>query len=181
MAKSRENVRELQAPLKAQYEANPGEATVRMTVRSAGTELSDPLHCSVQPDSAAHTVWQSGTHPAAGGHGDVPCSADLLLGALVACQEVTLRMVAAAMGIELESVEITATGTMDFRGTLGMSREVPVGLSGIECGVRVTVKDDGRPDRTQRLLENCERYCVVLDTLRRGVPVESTFHIDTVE
>jgi uncharacterized OsmC-like protein len=69
---------------------------------------------------------------------------------------------------------------MDFRGTLGMSREVPVGLSGIECAVHVTVKDDGRPDRTQRLLENSERYCVVLDTLRRGVPVHSNFRVTSV-
>jgi uncharacterized OsmC-like protein len=180
MSKSRESVRELQGPLKARYEANPQEATVTMTVRSAGADLSDPLHCSVRPDSARDIVWQSGTHPAAGGDGDVPCSADLLLGSLVACQEVTLRMVAAAMGIELEAVEITATGTMDFRGTLGMSREVPVGLSGIECAVHVTVKDDGRPDRTQRLLENSERYCVVLDTLRRGVPVHSNFRVTSV-
>jgi len=180
MPKSQVNVREIQNPLKARYVENPHDATVTMSVRSAGGALSDPLHCSVQPDSVADVLWQSGTHPAAGGVGDVPCSADLLLGALVACQEITLRMVAAAMGIELESLEVTARGTMDFRGTLGMSREVPTGLAGIECEVNVTVKDDGRPDRAQRLLENAERYCVVLDTLRRGVPVQSTFHVDTV-
>src|SRR5207302_427401 len=117
--------------------------------------------------------------PAAGGVGDVPCSADLLLGALVACQEVTLRMVAAAMGIELQSVHIEASGTMDFRGTLGMSKDVRVGLTHIRCSTHVVVRDDGRPDRAARLLENAERYCVVLDTLRSGVPVQSVFSVDT--
>ena len=108
------------------------------------------------------------------------CSADILLGALVACQEVTLRMVAAAMGIEIESLEIEAAGTMDFRGTLGLAKDVRVGLSGIECRTHVTVKDDGRPERAQRLLENAEKYCVVLDTLRAGVPVESSFSVEAV-
>jgi uncharacterized OsmC-like protein len=179
LPKSRVNPRELQAPIKERYRVDPENATVTMTVRSTGADLSDPLHCAVSPDSVGDVLWRSGTHPAAGGVGDVPCSADLLLGALVACQEVTLRMVAAAMGIELESVEVTASGTMDFRGTLGMSREVPVGLSRIECATHVVAKDDGRPEFVQRLLENAERYCVVLDTLRRGVPVKSSFSAAT--
>jgi uncharacterized OsmC-like protein len=112
--------------------------------------------------------------------GDVACSADILLGALVACQEITLRMVAAAMGIEIDSLDIQATGTLDLRGTLGVSRDVQIGMQSIECRTNVTVKDDGRPDRAQRLLENAERYCVVLDTLRSGVPVTSNFQIETV-
>lgn len=173
------NVREVQAPLKADYLAHPEHATVVIRVRNSASDLDDPMHCSVSPDSVPDVVWRSGTHPAAGGPGDVPCSADLLLGALVACQEVTLRMVAAAMGIELLSVEIEAAGTMDFRGTLGMSRDVRVGLTDIQCSTRVAIRDDGRPDRAQRLLENAERYCVVLDTLRTGVRVESHFSVES--
>jgi uncharacterized OsmC-like protein len=83
------------------------------------------------------------------------------------------------MGIELEHLEVEAIGDLDLRGTLGMDREVPVGFSSIRCESRVTVKDDGRPERAKRLLENAERYCVVLNTLRGGVPVESTFELTT--
>lgn len=176
MAGSRVNVRELQAPLKERYRAEPQAASIVLRVRSGESDLTDPLHCAVSPDSCG-AVWQSGAHPGVGGVGDVACSADLLLGALVACQEVTLRMVAAAMGIEIESLDIEVTGTLDLRGTLGLARDVPVGMQDIECRTNVSIKDDGRPDRAQRFIENAERYCVVLDTLRSGVPVSSTFNV----
>jgi uncharacterized OsmC-like protein len=90
-------------------------------------------------------------------------------------------MVAAAMGIEIESLEVEASGDLDLRGTLGMDRQVPVGFTSIRCETRVSVKDDGRPDRSKRLLENAERYCVVLNTLRSGVPVESTFELTPLQ
>ena len=88
-----------------------------------------------------------------------------------------MRMVAAAMGIEIESLAVEATGDLDLRGTLGMDRDVSVGFRAIRCETRVKVKDDGRPERSRRLLENAERYCVVLNTLRSGLPVESTFEL----
>ena len=88
-------------------------------------------------------------------------------------------MVAAAMGIELEALEVEAIGDMDLRGTLGMDRTVTVGFTSIRCESRVTVKGDGRPERAKRLLENAERYCVVLNTLRGGVAVESSFELTT--
>jgi uncharacterized OsmC-like protein len=175
MPAARVNIRELQTPLKSRYKENPETAVIRLTVRSAPSDLGDPLHCAVAPAAVPGVVWPSGAHPGVGGGGDVPCSGDLLLGALVACQEVTVRMVAAAMGIELESLEVEATGEMDLRGTMGLDRDVPVGIKKIRCTTRVAVKDDGRPDRARRLLENAERYCVVLNTLRGGVPVESEF------
>jgi uncharacterized OsmC-like protein len=171
------NLRELQAPIKAAYQSEPEKARITLRAKSSSTDLSDPLHCAISPQAAPHVVWESGAHPGVGGVGDVPCSGDLLLGALAACQEVTVRMVAAAMGIEIQSLEVEAIGDLDLRGTLGMDREVPVGFSGIRCETRVTVKDDGRPERAQRLLENAERYCVVLNTLRQGVPVESSFNL----
>src|SRR5258708_33401465 len=146
------NLRELQAPIKRRYEEDPGAARITMTVRSAPSDLTDPLHCAVAPDAVSGLTWRSGAHPGVGGVGDVPCSGDLLLGALAACQEITLRMVAAAMGIEIEALEVEAIGDMDLRGTLGMDREVPVGFTAIRCETRVTVKDDGRPERAKRLL-----------------------------
>lgn len=180
MADGTINIRALQAPIKSRYGEDPSAATIELHVHGGEHDLSDPLHCTIRPDSVEDIVWHSGAHPGVGGVGDVPCSADLLLGALAACQEVTLRMVAGAMGIELREVEVDVTGTLDLRGTMGLSREARVGLEGIRCRTRVVVKDDGRPDRAQRLLENAERYCVVLDTLRAGVPVDSTFALETV-
>jgi uncharacterized OsmC-like protein len=173
------NLRELQGPIKARYMEQPDAARITLRVKSSASDLADPLHCVISPDANADVKWSSGAHPGVGGVGDVPCSGDLLLGALAACQEITIRMVAAAMGIELEHLEVEAIGDLDLRGTLGMDREVPVGFSNIRCESRVTVKDDGRPERAKRLLENAERYCVVLNTLRGGVPVESTFELAT--
>src|SRR5918911_2179001 len=179
MPATRIDLRELQAPLKATYQEDPERAKITLRVKSRPSDLGDPLHCAIAPEAAPDVAWQSGAHPGVGGAGDVPCSGDLLLGALAACQEVTLRMVAAAMGIQIESLEVEAIGDLDLRGTLGMDREASVGFTRIRCESRVTIKDDGRPDRARRLLENAERYCVVLNTLRSGVPVQSSFELST--
>jgi uncharacterized OsmC-like protein len=180
MPASTVNLRELQAPIKARYLEQPEEALIECTARSLNSDLSDPLHCEVGVDSDPALVIRSGAHPGVGGAGDVPCSGDLLVAALVACQETTLRMVAAAMGIELEEVAITATATADLRGTLAMSKETPIGATGIDCTVRVRVRDDGRGDRAQRLLANAEKYCIVLNTLRNGVDVRTDFEVTAV-
>ena len=172
------NLRDVQAPIKRRYEEEPDAAQITMTVRSAPSDLSDPLHCAVAPDAVPGLAWRSGAHPGVGGAGDVACSGDLLMGALAACQEVTLRMVAAAMGIELEALEVEVSGHADLRGTLAMSRDVRVGVTGITCTTRVKVKQGTNPERARRLLENAERYCVVLNTLRDGVAVESDFTLE---
>jgi uncharacterized OsmC-like protein len=178
MPASRVSLRELQAPLKAEYQEHPELASITLRAKS---DLGDPLHCAISPEAVPTVAWQSGAHPGVGGAGDVPCSGDLLLGALAACQEITLRMVAAAMGIELEALEVEAIGDLDLRGTLGLDRQTPVGFTRIRCETRVSVKDDGRPERARRLLENAERYCVVLNTLRSGVPVESAFSLQDAQ
>jgi len=172
------NLRDVQAPIKRRYEEEPGAAQITMTVRSAPSDLSDPLHCAVAPDAVPGLAWRSGAHPGVGGAGDVACSGDLLMGALAACQEVTLRMVAAAMGVELEALEVEVSGHADLRGTLAMSRDVRVGVTGITCTTRVKVKQGTNPERARRLLENAERYCVVLNTLRDGVAVRSDFTLE---
>jgi len=178
MPPSRVNVRELQAPLRERYQADPGSAPIVITVRNATSDLSDPLHCAVVPKSAPAVSWRSGAHPAVGGSGDVPCSGDVLLGALAACQETTLRMVAANMGIELESLEVEIEADWDARGTLAMG-DYPIGLTAIRCNTRVTVPQDVRGERAERLLRSAEKYCVVLNTLRQGVPVASSFSLAT--
>jgi uncharacterized OsmC-like protein len=169
------DVRALQRPLRERYQDDPDAAQIELRVTSAPSDLADPLHCAITPEVAHGVVWNSGAHAAVGGAGDVPCSADLLLGALAACQEVTLRMVAANMGIELESLTVTAEADWDARGTLAMGGDAPVGLKAVRCHTDVVVKDDGKGDRSERLLRSAEKYCVVLSTLRSGVPVDATF------
>src|SRR5438270_13829146 len=139
------NVRELQTPIRELYKTNPESALVRLRVRSGHHDLSDPLHCGIVPESAPSMSWTSGAHPAVGGVGDVPCSGDLLLGALAACQETTLRMVAANMGIELLSLDIKVAADWDPRGTLAMG-DYPIGLKAIRCETRAEVKGDARGD-----------------------------------
>lgn len=161
-------LRERQAPLKARYENDAESAKLAMTVRSV-TNGSDPTRCTVASDGfdgAAGVSWEAGAHPMAGGEGDLACSGDLLLASLAACQEITLRMVAAAMGIELREVEVTIEGDLDFRGTMGIDAETPVGFQQIRSIVRFDA--DAPVERLQRLAARAERFCVVGATLREG-------------
>ncbi len=171
------NVRELQTPIRQRYKEDPESAQTRLKVRSANADLGDPLHCAALPVSTPDITWRSGAHPAVGGSGDVPCCGDLLLGALAACQETTIRMVAANMGIELESLEVEIEADWDARGTLAMG-DYPIGLTAIRCQTTVRVPGDVRGERADRLLRSAEKYCVVLNTLRSGVPIESRFALD---
>jgi uncharacterized OsmC-like protein len=174
MPTARVNVRERQAPIRDRYKAEPSTAQVVLRVRSGARDLEDPLHCAVVPESAPSVTWRSGAHAAVGGDGDVPCSGDLLIGALAACQEATIRMVAANMNIALEWLDIEIEADWDARGTLAMG-DYPIGLTAIRCRTRARVAGAVRGERADRLLRSAEKYCVVLNTLRIGVPVESTF------
>lgn len=173
MVRSRVDVRDVQRPLRELYQRDPAAAKFELRAHSGESDLSDPLHCTIE---AAGTTIRSGTHPAAGGVGDVACSGDLLLAALAACQETTLRMVAANMGIDLLSVSVDVTGDWDARGTLGMAG-APIGITAIRCTTNVVVVGDERGERADRLLRSAEKYCVILNTLRGGVPVDSRFDI----
>jgi uncharacterized OsmC-like protein len=166
-------IRELQAPLRQRYKDDPETARIILRVESGRSDLSDPLHTVVSA-TATGARWESGAHPAVGGVGDVPCSGDLLLGALAACQETTLRMVAANLGIQLESLKVEVEADWDPRGTLAMG-DYPIGLKNIRCRTAITVPNDVQGERAERLLRSAEKYCVVLNTLRAGVPVESSF------
>jgi uncharacterized OsmC-like protein len=154
-----EQLRTLQAPLKQRYRDTPDAARV-------------PAHAEarLEPDTIAAIVpsWrgetQAGLHPATGGSGDLACSADMLLEAVVACAGVTLRAVATAMGVAVRSGRVIAEGTWDARGTLGIDRSVPVGLSDIS--LRFEIDSDADPAKLERMIQTTERYCVILQTLR---------------
>jgi uncharacterized OsmC-like protein len=174
MVRSRIDVRELQRPIREHYRREPDAAGIELRARTAASDLADPLHCAVEA-VGPHTVIRSGAHSAVGGSDDVPCSGDLLLASLAACQETTLRMVAANMGIDLRSVTVEVSGDWDARGTLAMG--APIGITAIRCRTTVVLGEDERGERADRLLRSAEKYCVILSTLRGGVNVDSTFEL----
>jgi uncharacterized OsmC-like protein len=154
-----EELRAAQAPLKAQYKTDPASAQV--TLRGAGSVDVARQLCRVETHLG---VAEAGLHPATGGNGTAACSADMLLQALVACAGVTLGAVATSMGITVRGGRITASGEVDFRGTLGVSREAPVGFKSISLDFDLDT--DAPPELFDKLLELTERYCVVYQTLK---------------
>ena len=180
MPTSKVDIRARQAPIRQRYRDDPAGAVEVLRVRGAGGDLADPLHCVVALESAPGALLRAGAHPAVGGDGDVPCSGELLLAALAACQETTMRMVAANMGVDLEKLEISVEGDWDPRGTLAMGKEFPIGITAVRVHTHVVVRGDEREERAQRLLRSAERYCVVLSKLQAGVPVASTFTLESL-
>jgi len=162
---TRGELKAVQTPLKEQYRADAASAVI--TLRAEG-RLGEGLACNVETGRA---LVEAGLHPAAGGTGVQACSGDMLLQALVACAGVTLSAVALSMGIELRDASVAAEGDLDFRGTLGVDKEVPVGFR--EIRLRFRFDTDAAAGQRQRLLQLTERYCVVYQTLTRGVPVKS--------
>lgn len=157
------DLRALQAPLKEQYRATPGAALV--TLRAEG-QVGEGVTCSV---ATGRALVEAGLHPATGGSGMQACSGDMLLQALVACAGVTLAAVATSLGISLTAARVRAEGDLDFRGTLGVARDVPVGFREIRLAFHLD--SAAEPDQLDKLVELTERYCVVLQTLRGGPPV----------
>ena len=159
-----EKLRSIQAPFKARYRETPGEALI--TVRARG-RLGEGVSCKVETGKA---LVSAGLHPAAGGDGSSACSGDMLLEALVACAGVTLNAVATALGIVLRDATLEAEGDLDARGTLGMSKEVPVGLQRIR--LHIALDTDASDEQLDTLLRLTERYCVVYQTLTRSPAIE---------
>jgi len=160
----RAELREAQRPLKERYREEPD--TARLTLRADGELGSEGVACSVDTGRA---LVEAGLHPASGGDGALACSGDMLLQALVACAGVTLRSVAVNRDLEVTG-RVVAEGDLDFRGTLGVDREAPVGFTAIR--LRFELDSDATDDELDALLETTERYCVVYQTLARGVPLE---------
>jgi uncharacterized OsmC-like protein len=165
-----DELRALQAPLKARYREDPAAAAV--TLRASGELGSESVTCKV---ATGRALVEAGLHPATGGTGLAACSGDMLLEALVACAGVTLRAVATALGMAVEGGTVTAEGDLDFRGTLGVAREVPVGFRAIR--LKFDLRADAPPEQVAKLLELTERYCVVYQTLVKSPPVTITHHV----
>lgn len=153
-----EALRALQAPLKARYREAPGAAVV--TLRASG-RVGEGLSCRVETGRA---LVDAGLHPATGGDGHLACSGDMLLEALVACAGVTLAAVATAIGVGIRAGSVRAEGDLDFRGTLGVAKDAPVGLQRIRLAFDLDT--DASPEQLDTLIRLTERYCVVLQTLR---------------
>jgi uncharacterized OsmC-like protein len=162
----REQLREVQAPLKERYREDPAAALVTL---SASGELGEGVSCSVQTGRA---IAEAGLHPASGGDGSQLCSGDMLLEALVACAGVTLRAVATSLGIEVRSGTVRAEGDLDFRGTLAVDRDAPVGFGAIRLGFELDCEADD--EQLETLLRLTERYCVVFQTLSRPPELSAT-------
>jgi uncharacterized OsmC-like protein len=164
----RDTLRALQEPLKQRYRDDPTAATVTL---SASGSLDEGIACSVQTGRA---LAQAGLHPAAGGDGTLLCSGDMLLEALVACAGVTLRAVATSLQLNINGGSVTAEGDLDFRGTLGVEREAPVGFNRIRLDFDLDT--DATPEQLETLKRLTERYCVVLQTLASTPQIETTLN-----
>ena len=163
------DLRSLQKPLKEQYRSDPTSS--RITLRARGSQTDAPVSCSVDIGRAAYAAE---AHKGVGGAGAGACSGDLLLGALAACAQITCQMVASAMGIPTEKIEVTVEGTMDLRGTLGIAKDVPVGFEHIQLLFDV-VAPAATPDQLHGLHEKTEQYCVVMQTLLHPPKLETTW------
>ena len=160
-----DELKQLQAPLKQRYRERPESA--RVTLRAQG-RLGEGVSCSVDTSRA---LVEAGLHPATGGTGMEACSGNMLLEALVACAGVTLKAVATALGIDIKDAEVHAEGELDFRGTLGVDKEAPVGFQRIH--LRFEIDSDASAEQRATLLKLTERYCVVYQTLARPAVLSS--------
>src|SRR6478609_7865004 len=158
-------LRALQAPLKERYKQDPNAALVTLSAHASVDDAR--VACKVETGRA---LAVAGLHPATGGTGAEICSGDMLLEALVACAGVTLKAVATALAIPLKSGTVTAEGDLDFRGTLGVDKEAPVGFRDIRLFFQVDT--DASEEKLDQLLKLTERYCVVYQTIKSGPPVE---------
>ena len=161
-------LKNLQAPLKEQYRTQPESAVI--TLKADG-KISEGISCKIETGNA---LVAAGLHPATGGTGFLACSGDMLLEALVACAGVTLKAVATALGIEINNGTIKAEGDLDFKGTLGVSKEVPVGFKTIR--LQFDLDSNATEEQLTSLKKLTERYCVVYQTLTNGVGIETQYH-----
>ncbi|HVZ72638.1 MAG TPA: OsmC family protein [Polyangia bacterium] len=164
-----DELRARQAPLKAKYKDDPASALSVLHAR--GTVSPTAIAVDVETEGAGGKTTV-GLHPATGGTGDGACSGDMLLQALVGCAGVTLRAVSTSMGLPLRAGVVLAEGDLDWRGTLGVSKEVPVGFTAVR--LRFELDIDATDDQLAKLIQLTERYCVVAQTIRAAVPVTST-------
>ena len=163
-----EELKNIQAPIKAKYREQPNAAII--TLKAQG-KIGEGISCKVE---TGRTLVEAGLHPATGGNGLLACSGDMLLEALVACAGVTLSAVSTNIGVEIKDAIIKVEGDLDFRGTLGVSKEVPVGFKSIR--LFFILDCDATEEQIQTISILTERYCVVFQTLMKGVQIETAFN-----
>ena len=161
------DLRSLQKPLKDQYRNHPSAS--KITLRAKGEQTDAPVSCSVDLGRA---IYRAEAHKGVGGDGAGACSGDLLLGALAACAQITCQMVAAAMGIPTDRIEVTVEGDLDLRGTLGISKDVPVGFESVRLHFDIAAPN-ATAEQMKGLQAKTEEYCVVMQTLTRPPKVQS--------
>lgn len=163
----RETLKSVQAPLKQRYQTEPTAAVA--VLRATGIVDFQRLGCRVDILANDGSQITAGLHPMAGGDGSAACSGDMLLQSLVSCAGTTLAAVSTSMGLCISSARVEALGTMDFRGTMGVDRTTPIGFTAIE--MLFQIESDVDAESVAKLIQLTERYCVVLQTLTKGVPV----------
>src|SRR6202522_4865381 len=161
------DLKSAQKPLKDQYRADP--AASQITLKARGGQTETPIACSV---AIGRAIYNAQAHAGVGGAGTGACSGDMLLGAMSACAQITCQMVATSMGIPTERIEVTVEGDLDLRGTLGISKDVPVGFESIHLRFEV-VAPKATPEQLRALQEKTEQYCVVMQTLRQPPSLET--------
>lgn len=161
------DIRSIQKPLKEQYRRDPSASRIILTAK--GSETGTPLSCSVDIGRA---IYAAEAHKGVGGSGTAACSGDLLLGALAACAQLTCQLVATAMGVPAQHIEVTVSGDMDLSGTLGISKEVPVGFEAIRVKFDIDAPQ-ATAEQLKALQEKTEQYCVVFQTLLRPPKMET--------
>src|SRR3954464_12109740 len=163
------DLRELQRPLKEQYRSDPNSSRITLTARGGEAADAMPTSCSVDLGRA---LYEAQAHPGVGGQGTGACSGDLLLGALAACAQLTCQMAATAMGLDARGIEVIVEGDLDLRGTLGIDRDVSAGFDAIRLRFAIDAPDAAAED-IDGLMARTERYCTVLQTLRRPPTIEA--------
>jgi uncharacterized OsmC-like protein len=161
------DIRSLQKPFKEKYRQDP--ASSRITLTAKGGQTATPLSCSVDIGRA---IYQAEAHTGVGGSGTAACSGDLLLGALAACAQLTCQLVATAMAVPTRRIEVTVSGDMDLQGTLGLSKDVPVGFQAIRTHFDIDAPE-ATAEQLRALREKTEQYCVVLQTMLHPPKIES--------
>jgi uncharacterized OsmC-like protein len=161
------DIRSLQRPLKEMYRQDPGSSQITLTAR--GTQADGPIACSVDLGRA---IYAAQAHKGVGGAGTGACSGDLLLGALAACAQITCQMVASAMGIPTEAIDVTVEGDLDLQGTLGISKEAPVGFQSIRVTFDIRAPK-ATAEQLKALQDKTEQYCVVMQTLQHPPRIEN--------
>jgi uncharacterized OsmC-like protein len=173
------DVKDRQMPLYGRYGDAPGEARITDRAKTTGGTETDPFHGVIEPGSQDYGIaWEFGIHSAVGGFHDAPNPGDILCAALAACLDSTIRIVAGRIDVTLEHLAVEVTADVDVRGTLVVEQDVPVGFQEMQCHVDVRAADGTDPELVERLIDAAEYSCVNLQTLRSGVPVETTVDMD---